>query len=222
MCFQRVEAGLHCLAHFVNPSIRFKTRASPRGIDRGRSLGVICNRTTLLCTQHWQRPANRKRAPVRQPYLGCRREEAVDVIDLILEPTRQHLVRLIQNQLYATKIVVMIASSTPSPVAQRAHAMGLSVIHSLATSQCTLAQRLITLHPYPDRAHVTITSQCTHQLHGASAEILALDHVEDAAWRTRHDVNPMVELADVLANARASDAGVALNVHVVPERQDHL
>jgi hypothetical protein len=50
----------------------------------------------------------------------------------------------------------------------------------------------------------------------------AVDHVDDAAGRARHDVLPVVELLDVVAEAGAADAGVALHVHEVAERQHHL
>ena len=54
----------------------------------------------------------------------------------------------------------------------------------------------------------------------ARAQVAAADHVGDAARRAGHDVLAVVELADVLADVGAADAGVALHVHVVAEGHD--
>jgi hypothetical protein len=56
----------------------------------------------------------------------------------------------------------------------------------------------------------------------SSPEDLTGDHVEDAAGRADHNVLADVQLAHVLADARAPDAGVALRPHVVPQRHHHL
>ena len=53
-------------------------------------------------------------------------------------------------------------------------------------------------------------------------ESAAPDHVEDPARGAGHDVLPVVELPDVLAEVGAADAGVALHVHVVTQSQHHL
>ena len=48
------------------------------------------------------------------------------------------------------------------------------------------------------------------------------DHVEDTAWRARNHVLAVVQLPDVFAQVRATDARVALHVHVVSQGQHHL
>lgn len=45
---------------------------------------------------------------------------------------------------------------------------------------------------------------------------------EHSPRRSRHHVLAKVQLADVLAHVGPADARVALNVHVVPQRQQHL
>ena len=48
------------------------------------------------------------------------------------------------------------------------------------------------------------------------------DHVKHSPGSSGDHVLPVVQLADVLAQVGASDAGVALDVHVVPQGQDNL
>ncbi len=55
-----------------------------------------------------------------------------------------------------------------------------------------------------------------------SPEDLPGDHVEDAARRADNNVLADVQLAHVLAHARAPDTGVALRPHVVTQRHHHL
>lgn len=54
----------------------------------------------------------------------------------------------------------------------------------------------------------------------AGAQITAADHVSDTSRCSRYNVLAIVELANILANVCASDAGVALHVHVVAEAHD--
>lgn len=49
-----------------------------------------------------------------------------------------------------------------------------------------------------------------------------LDHVEDAAGRSAHDVLTVIQLSDVLAQVCAADAGMALDVHEVTQSEDDL
>ena len=51
----------------------------------------------------------------------------------------------------------------------------------------------------------------------ASAQVAATDHVGDTSRSTRDDMLTVVQLANIFANVCSSDAGVALNVHVVAE-----
>ena len=46
----------------------------------------------------------------------------------------------------------------------------------------------------------------------AGAQVAAADHVEDAPRRARHNVLPVVELADVVTHALAADARVRLDL----------
>ena len=46
------------------------------------------------------------------------------------------------------------------------------------------------------------------------------DHVEHSSGCSRDDVLTVVELLDVLSDRRSSDARVALDVHVVTQRED--
>jgi hypothetical protein len=55
----------------------------------------------------------------------------------------------------------------------------------------------------------------------AGAQIAAADHIGDTAGGSRNDVLAVVELADILANVCASNAGMALHVHVVSETHDN-
>ena len=48
------------------------------------------------------------------------------------------------------------------------------------------------------------------------------DHVKHSPGSSRDNVLAVVQLADVLTQIGASDAGVALDVHVVPQGQDNL
>ena len=48
------------------------------------------------------------------------------------------------------------------------------------------------------------------------------DHVKDSPGCSRHHVLTVVQLSDVLAQVGSSDAGVALDVHVVAQGQHHL
>ncbi len=57
---------------------------------------------------------------------------------------------------------------------------------------------------------------------GVSPEDLPGDHVEDTARRADNNVLADVQLAHVLAHARAPDTGVALRPHVVAQRHHHL
>lgn len=51
-------------------------------------------------------------------------------------------------------------------------------------------------------------------------EVPPSDHVEHSTRRSTDDVLSVVELLDVLPNASSSNAGVALDVHVVSEGED--
>jgi hypothetical protein len=55
-----------------------------------------------------------------------------------------------------------------------------------------------------------------------SPEDLTGDHVENAAGRADDNVLADVQLAHVLAHARAPDTGVALRPHVVAQRHHHF
>jgi hypothetical protein len=70
------------------------------------------------------------------------------------------------------------------------------------------------------RNHKACQLAGTAHLDVARAQVAPADHVKDAAGRAADDVLPIVELLDVLADARAADAGVALNVHVVAQCED--
>mmetsp|Transcript_14814 Transcript_14814/g.33881 ORF Transcript_14814/g.33881 Transcript_14814/m.33881 type:complete len:372 (+) Transcript_14814:233-1348(+) len=91
-------------------------------------------------------------------HLSGRWQIAVNVIDLLLETLREHLIRLVDHQ-------------------------------------------------HLDRAR---------------AQVAPPDHVEHAAWRARHRMHSRIQPADVLANALATNARMALHAHVVSERQHHL
>ena len=68
-----------------------------------------------------------------------------------------------------------------------------------------------------------LVSLVQHQhLDAAGAEGPPPDHVEDPARGAGDHVLAVVQLADVLAEVGASDAGVALHVHVVSEGEHHL
>lgn len=54
----------------------------------------------------------------------------------------------------------------------------------------------------------------------SGAQVTATDHVSDSTGSARHNVLSVVELADILANVGAANAGVALDVHVVAERHN--
>jgi hypothetical protein len=54
----------------------------------------------------------------------------------------------------------------------------------------------------------------------SGSEVSATDHVCDTTWRARNDVLAVVELADIFTDISATDAGMALNVHVVAEGHD--
>ena len=55
------------------------------------------------------------------------------------------------------------------------------------------------------------------QLHGVQAEGSALDHVEHAAGRADHDVDSVLQGADVLPHRGAADACVDLHLHEVAQ-----
>ena len=55
----------------------------------------------------------------------------------------------------------------------------------------------------------------------AGAQIAAADHIGDTAGGSRNDVLAVVELADILANVCASNAGMALHIHVVSKTHDN-
>ena len=56
-----------------------------------------------------------------------------------------------------------------------------------------------------------------------SAQVAATDHVVYTARRARNHMLAMVELANVFANGSASNAGMALHVHVVTQcKHDRL
>lgn len=54
------------------------------------------------------------------------------------------------------------------------------------------------------------------------AERSSSNHVEYSSGRSRNDVLTVFEFLDILANARSTDTGVALDVHVVSEGQDDV
>lgn len=54
------------------------------------------------------------------------------------------------------------------------------------------------------------------------AERASADHVEYTARGTRDDVLAVFEFFDILADARAADTGVALDVHVVSQRENDI
>lgn len=54
------------------------------------------------------------------------------------------------------------------------------------------------------------------------AERASADHVEYTARGTRDDMLAVLELFDILADARAADTGVALNVHVVSQGENDI
>ena len=56
----------------------------------------------------------------------------------------------------------------------------------------------------------------------ARLQVMPMDHVDDAAGRARDDVLAVVELLDVVAQARAANARVTLHVHEVAEGEHHL
>lgn len=51
-------------------------------------------------------------------------------------------------------------------------------------------------------------------------QVAPLDHVDDPPWGPGNDVLAVVELAHVFSDGSASDAGMALHVHVVSEGED--
>lgn len=55
----------------------------------------------------------------------------------------------------------------------------------------------------------------------AGAEVATTDHIGNTARRSRDDVLAIVELADVLADVGAANAGMALHVHVITKRKQH-
>lgn len=54
------------------------------------------------------------------------------------------------------------------------------------------------------------------------AEGAAVDHVEDTTGGTDDDVDALLELGHVLTDVGTTDAGVALDVHVIAEGDDDL
>lgn len=50
----------------------------------------------------------------------------------------------------------------------------------------------------------------------------AIDHVVDTAWSSHHNVDTSLQFAHVLAHHGATNAGMALGVHVVSEGQHHF
>ena len=45
---------------------------------------------------------------------------------------------------------------------------------------------------------------------------------KDPSWCSRDNMLTIIEFSDVFSYVSASDAGVALDAHVVPQRQHHL
>jgi hypothetical protein len=56
----------------------------------------------------------------------------------------------------------------------------------------------------------------------ALTESAPVDHVEDTSGCSDDDLAALVQLVDVLADVGASDAGVALSIHVVAQGNHHL
>mmetsp|Transcript_25686 Transcript_25686/g.40436 ORF Transcript_25686/g.40436 Transcript_25686/m.40436 type:complete len:375 (-) Transcript_25686:246-1370(-) len=54
------------------------------------------------------------------------------------------------------------------------------------------------------------------------AKVPPADHVKNASGRPRYHLHAVVQAADVLGDALAADAGVALHVHVVAQREHDL
>lgn len=64
------------------------------------------------------------------------------------------------------------------------------------------------------------TSDYGADLDIARTKVATANHVKDAAGRAADDVLSVVKLLDVFANAGATNAGMALDIHVVAEGED--
>jgi hypothetical protein len=125
-------------------------------------------------------------------------EQLEDVIDLVLETPREHLVGLVQDKhLRAWQN----AWAWTSQMGERKHMM-------------MRAQR--TQLPIPPCA---LDSSC---LDAVSPEAAPAEHVIDASGRAHDDMDTSAQNASVLANAGSTDAGVALDLQVIAERPHDL
>ena len=62
----------------------------------------------------------------------------------------------------------------------------------------------------------------TENLDAIGPESPAVDHIKHPSWGTDDDMDALLELGHILANIGASDASVALDVHVIAKGDDNF